>query len=82
MGIRGGRLRLSARDAKTFFDVVIEPIITLVRGQINSLTGPDAERRVSAIVLVGGFSECEYLRKRIRAEFQTNSLTVINCPNG
>jgi len=82
VGIRGGRLKLSPNDVKACFDVVIEPIIALVRGQINSLTGSDVEKTVSAIVLVGGFSECEYLRKRVREEFQTKSLAVINCPNG
>lgn len=52
-----------------------------MRGQIDGLTGTAAEKKVSAVVLVGGFSECEYLAKRIRAEFQTQNLSIIKCPN-
>ncbi len=66
---------------KQTFDIVVNPVVELVRGQINNVQGPGSERAVSAVVLIGGFGESEYLLKRLREAFQTDSLSVIQCPN-
>ncbi|GET01985.1 hypothetical protein GLOIN_2v1871395 [Rhizophagus clarus] len=54
-------------DIRNMFDPVIERILTLIRGQLNQL-----ERRgkkISLMLLVGGFSESVYLQDRIKKEF-------------
>jgi hypothetical protein len=51
---------LKFEDVKKMFDPVIKKIIRLIHDQLD---------RVSAIFLVGGFSESKYLQKRIREEF-------------
>jgi hypothetical protein len=79
--IRLGRIAVTPAEMKQIFDVVIDPVITLVRGQISGITGQSWERNVSAIVLVGGFSECNYLVKRLRAEVQTDTMPILRSPN-
>ncbi len=52
-------------SVKAMFDPVINKIIRLIRGQL------DASSSCSAMFLVGGFSESQYLQTRVKAEFQT-----------
>ncbi|PKY34709.1 hypothetical protein RhiirB3_167195 [Rhizophagus irregularis] len=47
------------------FDPVINKIIKLIHEQLNN-SGP-----ISAMFLIGGFSESKYLQKRIREEFSS-----------
>ncbi|GES96669.1 hypothetical protein GLOIN_2v1486447 [Rhizophagus clarus] len=51
-------------DIKAMFDPVIDRIIGLIRSQLSNV------QDCSAIFLAGGFSESEYLQKRIKQEFQ------------
>ncbi len=50
-------------DVKKMFDPVIKSIIKLIRGQLDKVDD------ISAMFLVGGFSESKYLQKRIKEEF-------------
>ncbi|PKC02910.1 actin-like ATPase domain-containing protein [Rhizophagus irregularis] len=56
-------------DVKEMFDPVIERIFTLIRGQLEQLKR--LKRDISLMLLVGGFSESEYLQDRIRGEFSS-----------
>ncbi|CAG8780488.1 15451_t:CDS:2, partial [Cetraspora pellucida] len=57
-------------DVKEMFDPVIAKIITLIYGQLNAC------RNCSAMFLVGGFSESEYLQMRIKEEFKQKVNTI------
>jgi len=57
-------INISFEDLKSMFDPVIEKIIKLIRGQLDS-----NKDKCSAIFLVGGFSESKYLQMRVRKEF-------------
>ncbi|RGB36478.1 hypothetical protein C1646_814007 [Rhizophagus diaphanus] len=58
-------IELKFEDVKRMFDPVINKIIKLIYEQLNN-SGP-----ISAMFLIGGFSESKYLQKRIREEFSS-----------
>ncbi|CAB5295713.1 unnamed protein product [Rhizophagus irregularis] len=58
-------IELKFEDVKRMFDPVINKIIKLIREQLNN------SGTISAMFLVGGFSESKYLQKRIREEFSS-----------
>ncbi|CAG8659712.1 695_t:CDS:2, partial [Racocetra fulgida] len=60
-------------DVKEMFDPVITKIITLIYGQLSAC------RNCSAMFLVGGFSESEYLQMRIKEEFK-QKVNIISVP--
>jgi hypothetical protein len=60
-------------DVKEMFDPIIEKIIRLIRGQLAQ-----QNKKCSAIMLVGGFSESKYLQTKIREEF--NNIQNISVP--
>src|SRR5438045_9525389 len=64
-------------DIKNMFDPVVERIFTLIRGQLDQLERRG--KRISAMLLVGGFSESEYLQDRIREKF-SEEVTNISVP--
>jgi hypothetical protein len=74
-GLRGGMLQLSGRDVRDLFEPVIGEIIRLVRGQIRA-----TRKRVSAVLLVGGFGSNRYLYERLQDEFgnRTRIKNVMN----
>ncbi|CAG8654950.1 6266_t:CDS:2, partial [Funneliformis mosseae] len=57
-------IEIGFEEIKEMFDPVIEKIIHLIRGQLNQI-----EKNCSAMFLVGGFSESQYLQSRIKNEF-------------
>ncbi|CAB4375358.1 actin-like ATPase domain-containing protein [Rhizophagus irregularis] len=59
-------------DIKGMFDHCITKIIHLIREQLAQLQN----KRCSAIMLVGGFSESEYLQARIQKEFNKIVLNI------
>jgi hypothetical protein len=77
----GGRLRITPAEMKSIFDVVIEEVITLVKGQIRDVTGGEKERSIGAVLLVGGFGESYYLMKRLKAAVGTDTLQILRPPN-
>jgi len=66
-------IKFKLQDIKKMFDPVIDKIIKLIKDQL------DADKTCSIMFLVGGFSESEYLRKRVNEEFK-NQLEHISVP--
>ena len=53
------------KTVKSFFDKVIESILSLIKKQLNKC------KDCSVMFLVGGFSESKYLQSRIKQEFDS-----------
>ncbi|RIA82054.1 hypothetical protein C1645_809788 [Glomus cerebriforme] len=64
-------VELTYDDVKAMFDPVIERIINLIRKQLDK-----SNDDISAILLVGGFSESKYLLKRVKQEFNDKVPTI------
>jgi hypothetical protein len=64
-------------DIKSMFDPVVNRIIHLIHTQLSNIY-----EKVSAVFLVGGFSENKYLQKRIKHKFQhiIGIISVLNQP--
>jgi hypothetical protein len=67
-------VELTFEDVKKMFDPVVKKIIKLVRDQL------ERGGAISAMFLVGGFSESKYLQNRIREEF-SNAVKNISVPS-
>lgn len=67
-------------DVKRMFDPTIERIIQLVRGQLEQMGR--LGKTISALLLVGGFSESKYLQSRIKDEFtaEVSNISVSTQP--
>ncbi|KAL9606121.1 MAG: hypothetical protein Q9179_000691 [Wetmoreana sp. 5 TL-2023] len=76
-GVRRGRLRLTGSDVRAIFEPVIKEIIVLVNGQIDA-----TKAQVTAVLMVGGFSQNVYLRDRIRQAVAKRGIEVMQSPNG
>lgn len=76
--IAGGSIVITAQDLKTVFDPVVNEVLTLVKRQIDNIKGE--KKDVSAVLLVGGFGQSRYLRKRLEEEIKPISLLCP--PNG
>ena len=57
-------IELNYVTVKIFFDTVVDKILRLIRNQLNS-----SKKMVSALFMVGGFSESPYVLRRVREEF-------------
>ncbi|KAK4995018.1 hypothetical protein LTR66_005073 [Elasticomyces elasticus] len=66
-GIDSGFLCLESEEIASIFEPVIADVIKLVEGQVNVLFA--SGRRVSGIILVGGFGQSSYLFNRLKARF-------------
>jgi molecular chaperone DnaK (HSP70) len=60
-------IKLDYETIKSMFDSVVERILRMIRVQLDNCH--EKRSRCSAMLLVGGFSQSEYLQKRIRDEF-------------
>ena len=67
---------MSGSQVKQIFDPVVDEVVTLVRGQITA-----TQKKVKAVLLVGGFGQNAYLRETIRAAIDPN-IEVMQPPNG
>ncbi|CAI2191529.1 18488_t:CDS:2, partial [Funneliformis geosporum] len=54
-------------DVKKMVDPVVNEIFKLIRGQLEQLKR--LEKKISILLLVGGFGESKYLQNRIKQEF-------------
>ncbi|KAF2741105.1 actin-like ATPase domain-containing protein [Polyplosphaeria fusca] len=66
-GLDSGFLVMSAEQVKEIFDPVVQEVIDLVEGQVNSIRQKGG--LVCGIVLVGGFGQSNYLYSRMKAHF-------------
>ncbi|KAL8292760.1 hypothetical protein RQP46_001372 [Phenoliferia psychrophenolica] len=70
VGISRGRLTLTGAEVKRAFDPCVDMVIESVRDQISGM-------HVKSILLVGGFGESPYLRRRLRETFERSGAKVI-----
>ncbi|KAL8819859.1 MAG: hypothetical protein Q9191_007642 [Dirinaria sp. TL-2023a] len=75
-GVRRGKFRMSGQEVLSIFQPVVEEVITLVKGQIAA-----TNKKVNAVLLVGGFGQSAYLRETIRANIDPG-VEVMQPPNG
>jgi hypothetical protein len=68
-GLDSGFLVMSAEQVKDIFDPVVEEVINLVEGQVQSIRQKGG--LVCGIVLVGGFGQSNYLYGRMKAHYNT-----------
>ncbi|KAF2190811.1 Hsp70 family protein-like protein [Zopfia rhizophila CBS 207.26] len=66
-GLDSGFLVMSAEQVKEIFDPVVQEVIDLVDGQVQSIRQKGG--LVCGIVLVGGFGQSNYLYSRMKAHF-------------
>ncbi|KAF9875535.1 hypothetical protein CkaCkLH20_06916 [Colletotrichum karsti] len=64
-GIEHGRLSITCDDLEEMFHEPVEGTLELIRHQLAQISAQNYTAR--AIFLSGGFSESEYLRKRVKA---------------
>ncbi|CBX93261.1 similar to Hsp70 family protein [Plenodomus lingam JN3] len=67
-GLESGFLVMSAEQVKAIFDPVVQEVIQLVEGQVQSIRAKGG--LVCGIVLVGGFGQSNYLYKQMKSHFQ------------
>lgn len=66
-GVDGGFLILTAEDTKDIFDPIVNQVIGLVEGQVDAIVSKDEV--VSAVILVGGFGQSNYLYTKLKSHF-------------
>jgi molecular chaperone DnaK (HSP70) len=69
-GLDSGFLIMSSEQVKAIFDPIIDEVISLVQGQVDSIKVKNGH--VSGIILVGGFGQSNYLYTRLKAHFNTS----------
>ncbi|RIA87543.1 hypothetical protein C1645_777131 [Glomus cerebriforme] len=67
-------IEINYNDVKEWFDPIVDRIIDMIHIQLSN--SQNNGETCSAMFLVGGFSESEYLQKRIKQEFQ-NEVKII-----
>lgn len=67
---------MNGSQVKAIFDPVVEEVVSLMRGQICA-----TNKKVKAVLMVGGFGQNAYLRETIRASIDP-SIEVMQPPNG
>ena len=67
---------MTGREVSQIFEPVVQEVVTLVKGQIAA-----TNKRVNAVLLVGGFGQNAYLRETIRSNIDP-SIEVMQPPNG
>ncbi|KAG5305456.1 Hsp70 family protein [Histoplasma capsulatum G186AR] len=66
---------LSSEDLQSVFEPVVEQILSLVREQIQDARKATGHR-INRIILVGGFGDSEYLRRKFRSSFESMDIAV------
>ena len=67
---------MTGAQVKAIFDPVVNEVVTLVRGQIAA-----TQKKVKAVLMVGGFGQSAYLRETIRSSIDP-AIEVMQPPNG
>ncbi|KAG2235693.1 hypothetical protein BDF21DRAFT_355507 [Thamnidium elegans] len=80
IGIEDHKLPFLEQELK---DHVFEPVISRIIQLINQqLQHPESKKPMSAMFMVGGFSQSPYLQKRIRQEFEGRINLICLAPRG
>jgi len=82
-GVVDGYMDISLEDMQGIFEPVMKEILRLIQEQIDRVN--EIDKRVSTIIMVGGFGSSAYLRKRVEelASTQGDKLTSnfqVLCP--
>ena len=75
-GVRRGKFKMNGTQVKAIFDPVVDEVVALVRGQIAA-----TQKKVKAVLLVGGFGQNAYLRETVRAAIDP-AIEVMQPPYG
>jgi len=75
LGIRRGRFTVTPAEMSDIFEPVVEKTIKLVKGQIQA-----TNKKISAVILVGGFGQNNYMKERLRSSVG-ESVLVLQPPN-
>ena len=67
---------MTGAELKKIFDPVVDEVVALVRGQIEA-----TQKKVKAVLMVGGFGQSAYLRESLRAAVDPG-VEVMQPPNG
>ncbi|KAF3046083.1 hypothetical protein E8E12_010928 [Didymella heteroderae] len=68
-GLDSGFLVMSSEQVKSIFDPVVQEVINLVEGQVDTIRANGG--LVCGIVLVGGFGQSNYLYARMKSHFNS-----------
>jgi len=63
-GVEDGYMDISLEDLQGIFEPVMKEILRLIQEQIDKVS--EVNKRVSSIIMVGGFGSSAYLRKRVK----------------
>ncbi|OAX80402.1 hypothetical protein ACJ72_05262 [Emergomyces africanus] len=66
---------LSSEDLRSVFKPVVEQVLSLVREQIQDAREA-TKHRINRIILVGGFGDSEYLRRKFRSSFEPMGIAI------
>ncbi|KAL8938655.1 MAG: hypothetical protein Q9216_003775 [Gyalolechia sp. 2 TL-2023] len=78
LGVRRTKFQLQGADLREIFEPVIKKIIDLVNQQVEATL--ETKSTVRAIVMVGGFSENEYLHSRLCEAVKHHNIEVQRSP--
>ena len=70
-GLDSGFLIMSAAQVKTIFEPVIQQVVELVEGQVDTIRSKGGV--VAGIILVGGFGQSNYLYTQLKRHFNTSA---------
>jgi hypothetical protein len=56
---------VDAEELKNAFDPVLSEVVKLVKLQISGIKGTGNNQNVRAVLLVGGFGQSRYLKKKV-----------------
>lgn len=59
--VKNGRFKITSRDMESLFSPIVEKVIALTQGQINSVGST-----IRAVLLVGGFGQNNHLKECLR----------------
>lgn len=77
LGIKRGKMTISGMEIRKIFDPVLKEVLNLVMDQIKA-----TQRKVKAVLLVGGFGANAYLRDSMHQEVKTYNTQVVQVENG
>jgi hypothetical protein len=78
--ISGNNMLVTSEELKRAFDPVVSEVVKLVKRQISGIKGTADNCNVSAVLLVGGFGQSRYLKKKL--EEAISPIQLLCPPNG
>jgi molecular chaperone DnaK (HSP70) len=80
LNLQDGLFKITYQEMRDYvFEPVIQKILRLIAEQLNK---PNSKKPMSAMFMVGGFSQSPYLKARIREAFSNQVVTISSAPRG